>query len=75
MSLRLHQLPSFHLGLSFWSGVSSLADVLGEATLPEADDILSGPEADRAALQDDLQRIGKDFQKVIAQVTDEHISE
>ncbi len=75
MSLRLHQLSSFRLGLSFWSGFSSLADVLGEATLPESDDVLSDPEADRAALEGDLQRIGKDFQKVIAQVTDEHISE
>ena len=48
-------------------------DIFGEANLPKADTILSGAEADRIALQGDLQRIGRDFQKAIAKVTDGQI--
>ena len=53
-------------GLSFWDGFSSVMDIFGEANLPKANTILSGAEADRIALQGDLQRIGGDFQKAIA---------
>lgn len=74
MSSHLRQLPFFHSGLSFWSGIASLADPLGEAARPlEADEILSGPESDRVALEGDLHRIGGDFRRVMADI-DEQVS-
>ena len=71
MSSHLRQLPFFRSGLSFWSGIASLADPLGEAARPlEADEILSGPESDRVG---DLHRIGGDFRRVMADI-DEQVS-
>jgi hypothetical protein len=74
MSSHLRQLPFFRLGLSFWSGIASLADPLGEAARSlEADEILSGPESDRAALEGDFHRIGGDFRRAMAEI-DEQVS-
>ena len=74
MSSHLRQLPFFRLDLSFWSGIASLADPLGEAARSlQTDEILSGPEADRAALEGDLQRIGGDFRRAMAEI-DEQVS-
>ena len=74
MYSHLRQLPFLRLDLSFWSGIASLADPLGEAARPlQTDEILSGPEADRVALEGDLQRIGGDFRRAMADV-DEQVS-
>jgi len=69
MSSHLRQPPFLRLGLSFWSGIASLSDPLGEAAqFLETEEILSGPEADRAALEGDLQRIGGDFLRAMAEI-------
>ena len=48
---------------SFWSGVCSVADIWGE--IPPG---LSGPQADKIALEGDFRRIGGDLRRAISHI-------